>query len=221
MKLVLAGGTGLVGGKVAAQARERRHELVLVSRRSLGGKGREVITDFSKPCELPTADAAICALGTTIKKAGSRAAFYAVDHDAVLNFAASALAAGIDHFLVVTAAGARVDSPVYYSRVKGEIERDVAKLGFRRVDIARPGLLLGRREESRPVEALLQATDTLVRPLMLGPLKHYMGIKATAVAAALLQLCEERTTPGVYHHGNQALDALARQSPVARDVDRG
>lgn len=209
MKLALAGASGLVGGEVAAQAAERGYVLQFVGRRSLGASDREILTDFRKPVSLGEADAAICTLGTTIASAGSREAFRGVDHDAVLTFAESARASGIEHFLMVTAVGANPRAGVFYSRVKGEVERDVQNLGFRRVDIAQPGLLLGQREERRPVEAFLQAANPLLQHLMLGPMDRYAGISAVTVAAALLRLCETAREPGTYRHENRALTASA------------
>ena len=209
MKIIVAGASGLVGGEVVAQADALGVESTLVGRRSLGEGEREIITDFGSAIELPPADAAICTLGTTIAKAGSRRAFYAVDHDAVMTFAESALAANIPHFLVVTAIGADAKAPVYYSRVKGEVERSLEGLGFRRLDIAQPGLLLGSREERRPMEALFQAANPLVRRLLVGPLDRYAGIEAAVVAEALLGLCASDMEPGVFRHENRQLRLIA------------
>jgi uncharacterized protein YbjT (DUF2867 family) len=167
-----------------------------------------VRTDFSAPIALPPADVGLCALGTTMATAGSRAAFFAVDHDAVLHFARAAQAAGIRHFLLISAVGADARSPVFYSKVKGETERDLVALGFARLDVLRPGLLLGRRVESRPGEALLQRLDPVLRRLLAGPLSRYAGIEAATVAAAMLALCNE-SSEGNYIHHNAELRRLA------------
>lgn len=210
MKIVLAGASGLVGSCVKEQADAKGHDLILVGRRAIENSEREIITAFDDPPALPEADAAVCALGTTIARAGSRDAFYAVDHDAVLCFARSALAAAIPRFLVVTAVGANTGSAVYYSRVKGEVERDLQALAFQRLDIVQPGLLLGPRDERRPVEAFLQAADPVLRLFMVGPMNRYAGIAARDVARALLTLCESAPAPGVFRHRNRALLRLAR-----------
>jgi len=208
MNLILAGATGLVGGIFLVEAESSGHEVLTVGRRSLDRGAREVVTDFTGSFELGPADAAICALGTTIGAAGSRASFYEVDHDAVLHFATAAFEGGARHFLLVSAVGADASSRVFYSRVKGETERDIVELGFDRVDIAQPGLLLGARTETRPVEKLLQAADPITRLGMLGPLDRYAGIGAITVARALLHLCEN-SEPGVFRHENRALTAIA------------
>ena len=127
------------------------------------------MTDFDNLPPLPTADHAICTLGTTIKAAGSRAAFKAVDKTAVLAFAEASRQAGVSHFLIVTAVGADPKSSVFYSRVKGEAEAGLAAMGFRRLDILRPGLLLGERTETRRVEQLLQRLAPVTDHLMPGP----------------------------------------------------
>ncbi|MEE4279421.1 MAG: oxidoreductase [Halieaceae bacterium] len=209
MKLLLAGASGLVGNRLLAQASDRGHETVLVTRRALGSGHEEIITDFEPGLELPGADAAVCTLGTTIASAGSRAAFYAVDHDAVIAYATAARRAGVEHFLVITAVGANPRAAVYYSRVKGEVERDLDAIGFRCLDIAQPGLLLGSRGERRPVESFLQSIDPLARKFLLGPLDRYAGIAAEHVAKALLELCSDSTRSGVFRHGNRDLQALS------------
>jgi len=210
MKLVLAGASGLVGSRFLSLADAQGHDLVLVGRRAIENSEREIVTSFEQVPDLPEAQAAVCALGTTIARAGSREAFYAVDHDAVLAFARAAGAAGIPRFLVVTAVGANVAAAVYYSRVKGEVERDLQALAFNRLDIAQPGLLLGPRDERRPVEAFLQTADPVLRRFMVGPLHRYAGIAAEDVARALLRLCQTEEAPGVFRHRNRALLHLAR-----------
>ena len=212
MKLLLAGASGLVGGHILAQAVSRGIEPVLVGRRSLSTDHTEILTTFEEVPELPPADAAICALGTTIAAAGSRRAFYSVDHDAVLAFASAARDAGVEHFLVVTAVGANPKAGVYYSRVKGEVERDLETLGFRCLDIAQPGLLIGDRDERRPVEQFMQAINPVARHFLPGPLSRYAGINAKAVASALLSLSEDQDRRGVFRHENAALLVAGSQA---------
>ncbi len=209
MRILLAGASGVVGSTFLSDAKERGHECVLVGRRPLDTGDEEIITTFQEPLELPEADVAVCALGTTIARAGSQEAFYAVDHDAVMTFADAAKAAGVEHFLVVTAVGANPRARVFYSRVKGEVERDLEALSFRRLDIVQPGLLLGPREEHRPVELFLKAIDPIARRFMLGSMDCYAGIEADTVARALLNLSEQGAESGTRRHQNRALQRLA------------
>jgi uncharacterized protein YbjT (DUF2867 family) len=178
-----------------------------VGRRATGVAG-EIVADFAALPLLPPARVAVSALGTTIRAAGSQTAFRAVDHDAVLAFARAAQAAGVRHFIVITAVGADAASGVFYSRVKGEVERELAALGFDRLDIVQPGLILGPRAERRPVEALFQRLAPLLNPLLVGGLGKYGGISGDAVARAVAVLCD-RSEPGRFVHQNRGIAALA------------
>ena len=113
------------------------HDIITVGRRPTERAAHEIVADFTNLPTLPPAETAICVLGTTIGKAGSRKAFYAVDYGAVMSFAQAARAAGTRQFIVVTAVGADPSSAVFYSRVKGEVERNLRAMGFDRLDIVR------------------------------------------------------------------------------------
>lgn len=203
MTILLAGATGLVGSRVLALL----PDAVPVGRRATGRAG-EVVADFAALPLLPAVDVAICALGTTIRIAGSQAAFRAVDFDAVLAFARAAQAAGVTHFMMVTAVGADPKSTVFYSCVKGEIEQAVTALGFARLDIMQPGLILGPRADRRPVEAFLQWIAPVLKSLLSGRLDKYGGISGDAVAAAIVTLTGQ-SLPGCFVHQNRAMRALA------------
>ena len=131
-------------------------------------------------------DDAFCALGTTIKAAGSREAFRRVDFGCIVALARAARAAGAQRLMVVSAIGASARSVIFYLRVKGETEEAVAALGYPALHIFRPGLLLGKRSDSRPREALGMALAPFLNPLMLGPAKAYRSIPADTVAAAMI-----------------------------------
>lgn len=202
MRVLIAGGTGLVGNAVIEASNTTKIELVSVGRRATGKLSWEIVTALEAIPTLPTAKVAICTLGSTQRKAGSREAFRAVDYTAVMKFAAAAQLAGAEHFIVVTAVGATARSSVFYSRVKGEVERDLSALGFTRLDIVRPGLLLGDRSESRPVESFLQAIAPLTDGLMRGSWRKYRSVSAESLARYLLALTAP-SGPGIFihHHG--------------------
>lgn len=150
--VVLAGASGLIGHELLRQALadpqlQAVHALVRRKPADTPADPRLhwLPVDFGALPALPRADAAFCALGTTIKAAGSQAAFRAVDFDAVLAFARAAQAAGIERLAVVSALGADARSGVFYNRVKGEMEQALAALGFATLVIARPSLLIGDR----------------------------------------------------------------------------
>ena len=129
-------------------------------------------------------DIAFCCLGTTLKQAGSEAAFRAVDHDLVLAFAARARALGARHLLVISALGADAHSAVFYNRVKGELEAALQAQDWPQLTIVRPSLLLGARREFRLGERLLA-------PLARWIPGKYRGIKACTLAHALWRLALE------------------------------
>ena len=135
----------------------------------------------------PPVDEVFIALGTTLKIAGSRQAFRAVDFDAVLAVARAALAAGATRLGVVSAMGADSKSGIFYSRVKGEMEEAVSHLGYRTVVFARPSLLVGNRHDlqqpTRPGEEWGFRVGRLLGPLIPA---NYRPVAATQVAAALV-----------------------------------
>jgi len=143
-------------------------------------------------------DDIFCCLGTTIRKAGSREAFRRVDLDYPLQAARLGRAAGARQFLLVSAVGADPSSRVFYNRVKGEVEAAVPGVGYPRMVIFRPSLLLGEREESRPGERVAEWVMRPLGPLMRGPLARYRPVEAERVARAMVRraLGGERPAPG-------------------------
>ncbi len=193
-RVLVAGATGLIGRALLARlAVDPQVARVMALVRRAGALGQQPptvqakVVDIAAPGPLPAADWAFCALGTTIKTAGSQAAFRAVDVDAVLAFAAAARAAGASRFGLVSAMGADARSSVFYNRCKGEVEQALAAQGWPRLVIARPSLLLGERttlgQPARPAEALAQRLIPAVGWLIPRALRP---IQANAVAAALL-----------------------------------
>lgn len=216
---LVAGATGLVGGLLLTRllAAPAYGHVVAVTRKPLGfahPKLREIVTDFDTLESAIAAsgekvDDTFCALGTTIKRAGSRQAFRRVDHDYVLAFARAAKNAGAARFLLVSAIGSSARSTIFYSRVKGETEQAVSTLGFAATHIFQPGMLLGRRGESRPGEAVAQALTPFVNPLLLGPVAAYRGIDADTVAASMVAAASGALS-GKQVHTYRSMMALAR-----------
>ena len=140
----------------------------------------------------PAVDDVFIALGTTIKVAGSQQAFRAVDFEAVVALAASARAAGATRLGIVSAMGADAKSPVFYNRVKGEMEQAVAQLGYDCVTFARPSLLAGDRETlaqpARGGEKIALAAMRLFKPLIPS---NYRTIRAADVASAVVHAVGE------------------------------
>jgi uncharacterized protein YbjT (DUF2867 family) len=149
---LLAGASGLVGRELLRllSAHEGYGTVRALVRRPLGlalPKLSEHVVDFEALDDVPSSDDVYIALGTTIKVAGSEAAFRRVDHDYVLAVAEAARARGARRLGLVSAVGADASSRIFYNRVKGEVETAVARLGYDSVVIAQPSLLLGDRAE--------------------------------------------------------------------------
>lgn len=132
------------------------------------------------------AHVAFCCLGTTLRAAGSREAFRQVDCDYVLAFARAARAAGAARFVLNSSVGADSGSKNFYLRVKGETEAALAAIGFPALDILQPGLLLGWRNELRPLELAASVVLPIINPLLLGLVERYRAIPARVVAAAMV-----------------------------------
>lgn len=190
--VALAGATGLVGraileglladGSVAAVHALGRRE-PSVSHPKLTPH----VVDFKALPRLPPLDEVYLALGTTIKDAGSQAAFRAVDFDANLAAARAALDAGARRAGLVSAMGADAKSRIFYNRVKGETEEALAQLSFEGLVVARPSLLVGDREALGQPQRFGEKAATVVSGI-LGPLipANYRAITASDVARALL-----------------------------------
>lgn len=201
MKCVIAGGNGLVGSELLQLliANPLFQKVTAIVRRPLSlanTKIDQIVVDWDHAFAVPSADVAFCCLGTTIKKAGSAEAFAKVDHGYVLEFARASLKAGVKTFIIVTAVGSDANSKLLYSRVKGEAENDLNKIGFSSLVILRPSLLLGERTESRPLERAAIVLYPFYRPLLLGPLAKHMPIPARRVAEVMVEKALT-ATPGL------------------------
>ena len=191
---ILAGASGLVGREIlnGLLADDSVGTVHTLGRRPLAQqhtKHVHHVVDFAALPALPAASEVYLALGTTIKVAGSQAAFRAVDHDANLAVARQALAAGVTRAGLVSAMGADAKSSVFYNRVKGETEADLHAAGFATLVVARPSFLAGDRESlGQPVrsgEGLALAVSQWLKPLIPA---NYRSVDVRKVAACLLQL---------------------------------
>ena len=212
--VAVAGGTGLVGTRLVARllARDDVDRVVAVVRRPPAtGHAKldaRVVESFARD-ELDDAlpkdlDDAYCALGTTMKKAGSRDAFRAVDHDAIVAFANAARAKGARRFLLVSSIGADPRSMTFYLRVKGETEDDVRAIGFDALHAMRPSFLAGERKDARAGERIGLAISGVLKPL----LGRYGPIDADLVARAMVALAFSDRF-GAFVHDTRAIEKLA------------
>jgi uncharacterized protein YbjT (DUF2867 family) len=201
---LLAGATGLVGRSLLALLLEspRHAQVHALLRRPAPDlpahpKLRTLVVDFDRLPALPPLADAFIALGTTIKAAGSQAAFRRVDFDAVVNTARAARDAGARRIVVVSALGADAASRVFYNRVKGEMQQAVAALGVESVVFVQPSLLVGNRAAlGQPQRAGEAWALRLLRPVLGWVPRGVRPIAAIDVARAMLQAAVD-ARPGV------------------------
>ncbi len=214
-KIVLAGGSGLVGRQAAEFLARDGFEVHLVLRRPSAASNPLIQEHIAPSSDWPAvvegikADIAISCLGTTIRTAGSRDAFRAVDRDLVLAFAQASYQAGARRFITVSSVGAVPGSSNFYLKTKAEMERVLRNIGFQRLDIMRPSLLTGgQRADHRPGEALGILLSPITDLLMFGPLKKFASTPSSKLAQAIAALanCHD---DGVFIHENDAIGALA------------
>ncbi len=197
---LIAGASGLVGGHCLELLlkNERYSQVISIGRREvpvIHPRLEQKIIDFDKLhayySELDVDDV-FCCLGTTIKRAGSKEAFYKVDHTYVVELARVTANKGASQFIVISSMGADAESMFFYNKVKGEMERDIQQPGFEAVHILRPSLLLGNREEERTGEKLASKILKPLSSLMIGPLKEYKPIEAETVAHAMVNVAAQQ-----------------------------
>jgi uncharacterized protein YbjT (DUF2867 family) len=215
---LLAGATGLVGHALLPLLladKHYRHVHVLLRRAvphiKASGKLQVHQVDFTQlPAAFPGVDDVFITLGTTIKVAGSEAAFRQVDFDFVVNTARVARSAGATRLAVVSALGADAKSRIFYNRVKGEMEAAIALLGYGSIVIAQPSLLLGDRSAlGQPVRSGEMWTERLLRPVSWMVPKGMQPIHVRAVASALLNAILT-AEPGIHVLKSAAMQAHDR-----------
>lgn len=195
MKAAVAGATGFIGQHLIKLLRsdDTFTEISVISRKNidLPPKFNVLVGDMPE-LELSSIDVAFCALGSTMATAGSKEAFFHVDHDLVIEFANRVKAEGAKTFILVSSVGADSSSGNFYLKVKGQTENDLKSIGFDSLIILRPSMLLGKRKEFRFGELIGKGAMTLVNPFMLGGLAKYRGIQGETVAKAMLRIGMEQ-----------------------------
>lgn len=190
-KSIVLGSTGLIGKHLLSYLGEKDLSVIAISRRPIDDIPKNVspmIIDFDEFLDqghLPDCKHIYICLGTTIKKAGSQESFKKVDLDYCLGFAKKARESGATTISLVTSIGANADSKNFYLKTKGKLENEIKTMGFDSVNIFQPGLLLGNRDEIRPLEFLGQYGSYLLNMTLLGSAKKYRSIDAKRVARTM------------------------------------
>ena len=214
-RILIAGASGLLGRQAAELLAAGGAEVHAVVRRQSSELAATIAQHVGPSEDWPviiagiSPDIAISCLGTTMRVAGSRDAFRAVDYDLVLAFAKAARDAGARNMISVSSVGAMPASGSFYLRTKAEVEAGLRKLKFDRLDIMRPGLLTGgSRADSRPGESIGIVLAPFTDLLMLGPLGKYRSTPSAKVAQAIAALVAGGGQ-GMFIHENDEINALA------------
>jgi uncharacterized protein YbjT (DUF2867 family) len=207
---VVAGATGLVGRYLLEVLLEDSFydQILILARRPVEMFERKLeqrIVDFEnlRAADLAGATHLFCCLGTTMKKAGSRAAFRRIDYDYPLMFARLGQEAGAQRLMLVSSVGADAAAGSFYLKVKGELERDLEAVDFEATHIFRPAVLMGKRADERPGEQWAARMSRAFEWLMVGGLNKYRPMPAGLLAAAMAAAGERGERGRHVHHYQQ------------------
>jgi uncharacterized protein YbjT (DUF2867 family) len=218
---LIAGATGLVGSHCLRRllSDSRYSQVIALVRKPSGLRDdryaeRVVNFDTMRLDGLPPGADVYCALGTTIRTAGSQEAFRKVDFGYVVNVAKESLRQSARQFTVVSSVGANPTSSNFYLKTKGEMEQAISELPFHAVHICRPSLLLGQRHEVRTGERLGIAAAGALQFALVGSLRKYRAIQSETVAEAMVAAARANQ-PGVhvYHYDEMQRLAKGNQNP--------
>lgn len=194
-KAILLGASGSIGSHLLQQLLDSdQYSQVLILVRKTPGlhhpKLKELILNFdelSKYSHELRGDVVFCCLGTTKSKTPDKKEYRKIDYQYPLDVAWIAQTNGAESYHLVSSIGANKDSSVFYSRTKGEVERDLKAVPFKNIHIYRPSALDGERKEKRIAETILNAVMKVINPLLSGKFKKYRSIKTSTVARAMLR----------------------------------
>jgi uncharacterized protein YbjT (DUF2867 family) len=190
---VVLGATGLIGSHLLEQllADDFFSTVRILVRKPISvqhPKLQTVITDFSNyeqyQKNLGKGDCIFCCIGTTNANVkGDKAEYRKIDFDIPVNAARFGKEAGVQQFLIVTAASASSNSRIFYNRLKGEVEEMIAIFGYPSLHIFRPSFLLGNRAEQRIGERIFKSIFKAIAFLLPSSWKP---VEAADVAKAMI-----------------------------------
>ena len=208
---VLFGATGLIGNCSLRRllVHQAYDKVISIGRGPIKASHPKLIhyeVDMSSPDNyrhLMRGDDLFIAMGTTMKKAGSKEAFYEIDHNLIFNIAKSGSLQGFNQLIFVSALGADSRSFVFYLKVKGELEDDVRRLPYWGIHIMRPSILLGQRDENRPAERIAGQLSKGLQLFSGSILGDIAPVNADDVAKAMV-LSAQSLKQGIHiHHGSE------------------
>ena len=204
-KILMVGGSGMVGALAVPQLLMAGHSVDLLVRKPVATRPeqKQHVAPVERWAEIIaslTPDIFISTLGTTLRDAGSKTGFAAVDKQLLLHCADAARSAGAQQAISISSVGADRRSGNFYLRTKGEVEEALRAIGFARLDLLRPGLLLGKRGGSlRLGERIAMAVAPVTNLLTPPGWDKYRAIPAASVASAIRVLAGA-DRPGSYTH---------------------
>ncbi len=207
---IVLGATGLTGGLLTELLIENpEFSTIKIFTRSATNFKHEKVKEFI--CDLLdqttfkedfTGDVVFCCVGTTKAKTPDKEKYRAIDHGIPVHTARLAKEQGIENYVVISSMGSSATSPFFYSRVKGEMERDILAVAVPNTFILKPAFINGPREEDRKVENIMKTIMSVVDSLLLGPLKKWRSTQASEIARAMAQL----SLQPVPHHNIENLE---------------
>ena len=208
---VLFGASGLIGNCCLRRllVHQAYEKVISIGRSSIKASHPKLIhyeVDMSNPDNyrhLMRGDDLFISIGTTMKKAGSKEAFYEIDHDLVFTIAKTGSLQGMNQLIFVSSIGADDRSLLYYLKVKGELESDVKRLPYWGIHIMRPSVLLGNRDEQRPVEKIAGIIGKTLHRMPGSIVADLAPIDADEVAKAMVQAAQSLKQGTHIHHGSE------------------
>ncbi|BAO54603.1 NAD(P)H-binding protein [Nonlabens marinus] len=193
---IIIGATGLVGSSLLAQILDdsRYGKVITLSRKRIPNnhpKHENYIADLLDPAtykEHLKGDHLFICTGTTQSKTPDKDQYYRIEHDLPVEVSKNALQNGVQSVIAVSALGADPDSRFIYNRGKGDMERDIEKLGFTHTYFVQPALIGGERDEKRTFEALWKKVQKFIDPLLMGGLKKYRTIEPEVISRAMIEI---------------------------------
>lgn len=216
---LIIGATGLIGRSLVFEllkSKEYAKVTVFVRRDMVikHEKLNQVQLDFDQLKDYKNemqADEVFCCMGSTRAKTPDLETYRHIDFEIPLETAQITKELGAKKFILVSSMGANKNSSIFYSRLKGELEEAIKEVGFNHFIILRPSLLLGARNESRPMETISQYLMRVLNPLFIGPLLKYKAIPATTVSKAMVAAASNKNnTEKVSLIENNAIFTLAK-----------
>lgn len=195
VSIVMTGASGAVGTQTVATlaARAELVKLTSLGRRTINLPGDPRLSQHTVDLLDPRTytalleghTAAICTLGVGEPSKASKEEFTRVDHDMPLAFARACRQAGVSHFSLLSSVGASPDSRSFYLRSKGRLQEELKALGFRRLSLFQPSMILTPTNRYGVLQAVTLAVWPLLTPVLFGPMRKLRGIRVEQLGRAI------------------------------------